>query len=140
MKSLPTLFLATAAILALLGMLWGIQMSASHDHTLSPAHGHLNLLGFVSMSVFGVYYALTPPARDSRLAPVHFVLSTAAVLLLIPGIVLAIRGVTETLAQAGSVVAVLSMALFAFVVLRHGVGREVDSRARADGPRPHPAQ
>ena len=66
MKSIPTWFFATAAIFALCGMVWGIQMSATHDHTLSPAHGHLNLIGFVSMSVFGTYYALTPSAAASR--------------------------------------------------------------------------
>lgn len=42
MTRLPTVFFATGAIFALLGMLWGIQMSASHDHTLSSAHGHFN--------------------------------------------------------------------------------------------------
>ena len=47
MRSIPTWFFATGAVFALAGMVWGIQMSASHDHTLSPAHGHLNLIGFV---------------------------------------------------------------------------------------------
>jgi hypothetical protein len=122
MKSLPAWFFATAALFALCGMVWGIQMSASHDHTLSPAHGHLNLIGFVAMAVFGTYYALTPRAAETRLAVLHFGLVTATVLILTPGIVLAITGRGETLAQIGSVLAVLSMALFAFTVFRHGVG------------------
>ncbi len=121
MTRLPTVFFATGAIFALLGMLWGIQMSASHDHTLSPAHGHLNLIGFVAMSVFGTYYALSPLAGSSRLAMVHYGLMVATVLVLIPGIVLAITDQGETVAKIGSVLAVLSMALFAFVVLRYGV-------------------
>lgn len=125
MKSTQTWFFATGALFALAGMIWGIQMSASHDHTLAPAHGHLNLIGFVAMSVFGTYYALTPQAAATRLAKLHYVVVTATVLVLIPGIVLAITGRGETLAQIGSVLAVLSMLLFGFAVLRHGAGARV---------------
>ena len=122
MKNTPKLFFTAAAIFALCGMVWGIQMSATHDHSLSPAHGHLNLIGFVMMSVFGTYYALTPYACCSRIARIHFLLNSATVLVLTPGIVLAITGRTEVLAQIGSVLAILSMGLFAFVVLKFGVG------------------
>ncbi len=122
MKNAPKMFFAAAALFAICGMVWGIQMSATHDHSLSPAHGHLNLIGFVVMSIFGTYYALTPDAGRSRIAAIHFTLNTATVLVLTPGIALAISGRTETLAQIGSVLAVLSMAMFGFVVLRYGVG------------------
>ncbi len=131
MKSVPKMFFATAALFALCGMIWGIQMSATHDHSLSPAHGHLNLIGFVMMSVFGTYYALTPQAGQSRTARFHFVLNTATVLVLTPGIALAISGQTEVLAQIGSVLAVLSMALFGFVVLRYGVGDALNDNISA---------
>ncbi|SDU49363.1 hypothetical protein [Stappia sp. ES.058] len=122
MRSVPTWFFATAALFGLAGMVWGIQMSASHDHTLSPAHGHLNLLGFVMSAVFGTYYALTPTAAASPLARIHFALVVATVLVLTPGIVFAIRDNWPVLAQAGSLLAIATMALFAVTVLRHGVG------------------
>ena len=118
--TLSNRFFATAAVLALCGMAWGVQMSASHDHVLSPAHGHLNLLGFVAMSVFGAYYALNPAAAATRLAAAHYWLALSAVVVLVPGIVLAITERGETLAQAGSLLAIASMALFAFIVLRTG--------------------
>lgn len=124
MKSTPTWFYLTAALFGLCGMIWGIQMSATHDHTLSPAHGHLNLIGFVSMAVFGTYYALTPSAASTRLAVIHYGLVTVTVLILTPGIVFAIEGQSELMAQIGSILAVASMALFGFVVLRHGVGHQ----------------
>ena len=129
MKSIPTMFFATGAFFALCGMVWGIQMSASHDHTLSPAHGHLNLIGFVAMSIFGGYYALTPRAAGSTLAVLHYALTTATVVILTPGIAFAILGQGEILAQIGSLLGVLSMALFGFVVVRHGVGAEGVARA-----------
>ncbi len=122
MKNAPKLFFTAAALFALCGMIWGIQMSATHDHTLSPAHGHLNLIGFVMMAVFGIYYALTPRAARSRTAGIHFGLSLVTVLVLTPGIALAITGQTEIFAQIGSVLAVLTMALFAFTILKYGVG------------------
>jgi hypothetical protein len=122
MKNIATKFFATGAIFALLGMIWGFQMSASHDHTLSPAHGHLNLIGFVAMAVFGSYYALSSAAAASRLAALHYLLTIASVVIIVPGIAMAISGSGEFLAKVGSVLAVASMALFAFLVLRHGVG------------------
>ncbi len=131
MKTTATKFFATGAIFALCGMVWGIQMSATNDHSLSPAHGHLNLIGFVAMSVFGTYYALTPRAAAGRLALVHYGMTVATVLVLTPGIVMAITGQGEVLAKLGSVLGVLSMALFAFVVLRNGVGAADMNPARA---------
>lgn len=121
MSNKPTLFFLSAAVFALIGMVWGIVMSATQDHTLSPAHGHLNLLGFVAMAVFGTYYALVPTAASSRLAGMHLGLAVLSVLVLIPGIVLAITGGGEALAKLGSVLAVLSMVAFATNILRHRI-------------------
>lgn len=123
MGSLPKWFFASAAIFALIGMVWGVQMSATHDHTLAPAHGHLNLLGFVAMAIFGTYYALTPTAASSRLAKIHFAAAILTVIILAPGIAMAINNEGEALAQSGSILAILSMALFVFIVLKHGVGQ-----------------
>ncbi|TNF21612.1 MAG: hypothetical protein EP318_06570 [Rhodobacteraceae bacterium] len=129
MISISKWFFATAALCALCGMIWGIQISASNDHTLSPAHGHLNLVGFVALSIFGGYYALTPQAAQTRLAVIHLGLALAAVALLTPGIILALTGQGATLAKIGSVLAAGSMALFGFMVLRHGVGVQTAGRA-----------
>ena len=43
-------------VLLVVGMIWGIQMGISKDHAAMPAHAHLNLLGFVSLFLFGFYY------------------------------------------------------------------------------------
>lgn len=134
MKTLPTLFFATGGIFALCGMIWGIQMSVSHDHTLAPAHAHLNLIGFVLMSVFGTFYALSPQAGQGRLAKLHFGLATLSVAVMVPGIVMAITGRGEALAATGSILAVTSMALFIFVVLRHLIG---GAARNADGVGPN---
>jgi cbb3-type cytochrome oxidase subunit 1 len=122
MKDTATRFFATGATFALCGMIWGIVMSATHDHTLSPAHAHLNLIGFVVMTVFGTFYALTPRAAASRLADIHYLLTVAAVLIIVPGIAMAISGSGEAPAKIGSVLALAAMAYFVFMVFRFGVG------------------
>ena len=118
MKGIAQWFMLAAVASALGGMAWGIQMSASGEHLLSPAHGHLNLIGWVSCSIFAIYYSLVPAAAEGGLPRVHFALVIAALLLLIPGIPMAIRGTSEALAQAGSMVALASMLLFGWIVLR----------------------
>ena len=43
-----------AALSALGGMALGISMGITQDFTLSPAHAHLNLLGWVTMALYGL--------------------------------------------------------------------------------------
>jgi hypothetical protein len=45
-----------AALCALGGMALGIIMGISQDFTLAPAHAHLNLLGWVTMAIYGLYH------------------------------------------------------------------------------------
>ena len=130
--TLSARFFATAAILALIGMAWGIQMSATHDHALSPAHGHLNLVGFVAMSVYGAFYGLFPAAAEGRLARLHYWLALAAVAVLTPGIAMAIAREQAALAQVGSLLTLASMALFAWIAW--GAGH------RSSAPVAHPAE
>jgi hypothetical protein len=47
---------AVAALCALGGMALGIVMGISQDFTLAPAHAHLNLLGWVTMAIYGLYH------------------------------------------------------------------------------------
>ncbi|MDS1136689.1 hypothetical protein [Nitratireductor indicus] len=105
-----------AAIYALLGMIFGIFMSASGDHTLAAAHGHLNLLGWASLALYGAFYSLYPQASMGLLARAQVALAHLGVIVLTPGIALAVRGEGETLAKAGSILVLLSMAAFLAVV------------------------
>lgn len=120
MKGLPITFIAAGAFCALIGMGWGIQMSASHDHLMAPAHAHLNLLGWVSLAIFGIFYHLVPAAADSMLAKIHLCLALAGVAAIVPGIYLAIQERGETLAAIGSILTILSMITFLVVILTTG--------------------
>jgi cbb3-type cytochrome oxidase subunit 1 len=124
MKGVAFWFFGTAALSVAVGMGWGIMMSATQDHSLSPAHGHLNLIGWVTMGLFGVYYHLVPTAAEKFLAKIHFVLAFAGLVIIVPGIVQALNQSSETLAKLGSVLTMLSMVTFLFTVARDGLNRQ----------------
>ena len=53
------------------GLIWGLVMAISQDFSTMPAHAHLNLLGWVSLFLFGIYYRLHPRMEGSRGAHVQ---------------------------------------------------------------------
>ena len=57
-----------AVLFVLAGMAWGMQMAISQDHSTYPAHAHLNLLGWVSLFLIGIYYRTHPALERARLA------------------------------------------------------------------------
>jgi len=81
-----------AVPLALAGMVWGLQMAVSQDHSAFPAHAHLNLLGWVSLFLFGVYYRLHPSLDQSRMALIQVWIWIAATVVLVIGVGLAHTG------------------------------------------------
>lgn len=122
MKGIAFVFFAAAAVCVTAGMVWGLQMSISQAHMLSPAHAHLNLVGWVTLGLFGLYYHVTPHAAATRLARVHLVLALIGAATMAPGIALAILGRGEILAVIGSLATFASMLVFLYTVLRQGLG------------------
>ena len=55
-------------LLLLAGMIWGLQMAITDDHSAFSANAHLNLLGFVALFLFGIFYRLNPTVESNRLA------------------------------------------------------------------------
>lgn len=81
MPRVSSAFFTVAALCGLAGMVWGSYMGASHDHAMLPAHAHLNLLGWVTLSIMGGFYAL-PGNQSGVLAWVNFVLSSLGAVLM----------------------------------------------------------
>jgi hypothetical protein len=118
MRGLAFICLVTASLYALIGMAGGIFMGITHDHTLSPAHAHLNLVGWASVALYGLYYHVVPVAATSTLAKIQVTAATIGVLMLAPGIGMSVLGMSPGLAIVGSLITFLSMLLFITVVLR----------------------
>jgi hypothetical protein len=122
MRDVAFVFFLAAVLCVSVGMAWGIQMAISQDHLMSGAHAHLNLVGWTTMALFGLYYHLTPHAAGTRLARLHAGIAILGVLVMVPGIALAITSGDPALAAVGALLTALSMAIFLYTVLRHGLG------------------
>lgn len=118
MKGLAFWFMLSGVIAVLIGMGWGLLMAATGDHTMMPAHAHLNLVGFVSFAIFAVYYHIVPGAVEGVLPRLHLTLSVLGLVVMVPGIALALLERTEALAVTGAIASALGMACFLVVVLR----------------------
>ena len=85
-------FLLMGAAYLLVGVLFGMYMGGSGDHTLAPVHAHINLLGFTLMTVFGIAYRVIPGLADGLLPKLHFWLHQAGALVLLVGLFLLMSG------------------------------------------------
>ncbi len=114
-------FFFVAVIYALIGMIWGEYMAMTHDHSLFPAHAHLNLLGWVSMAIYGTFYALARDRVSMRLAWVQFAVSNLGLLAMIPLVAWLLATGDESLGPVAGIAAaiiILGQLLFAASVLR----------------------
>jgi hypothetical protein len=111
-------FFKLAVIFLLLGILMGLQMSISGNHNVIGPHAHTNLVGWVTMALFGGYYALNPAKAETRLAALHFWSFTGSVVILAPSLYFFYLGYAalEPLLGVASIAALLSVLLFAFIV------------------------
>jgi hypothetical protein len=114
-------FFLSAIVYGICGMILGMVMGMSQDHTLMPVHAHVNLLGWVSLAIMGGFYALAGERRPPRLAWVNFALSNLGILLVGPLLaVLLTKGDIRVVPfmALGEVMLVSGMVVFGIAVLR----------------------
>ena len=88
---------------------------------MMPAHAHLNLLGWVTMAIYGTFYALTHASLSPKLAWTNFALAALGVTLMIPFLALYLPSHDAKYIPgivAGEVATVLSLLVFAVSVYR----------------------
>lgn len=125
MHTISNRFLRLAVVAALCGMTWGIIMGARQDFAPASAHAHLNLLGWVSMTLYGLFYRVVPSAAEGRLPHVHFWLALAGLVVFVPSLGVILAGPKDLLPAAetgigiASVLVISAMILFATVVFRN---------------------
>jgi cbb3-type cytochrome oxidase subunit 1 len=93
----------------------------SEDHSLIDAHAHNNLIGYVTMIIYGVYYRLVPVASGKLLAVIHFWVALLGAATFGIGLALTLQGVTW-LIQISSVLVLLGMLIFAWTVWSNRTG------------------
>ena len=107
-----------AVLFVLAGMIWGIQMAVSNDHSAFPAHAHLNLLGWVSLFLFGIYYRLSPHLDGNRAALIQVGIWSLGVIVMSVGIGLVHTGheAGDPIAAVGSLIILDGMLFFGRLV------------------------
>jgi len=117
-------FLRLGVLFALTGVSLGYWMGVTHQFLLSPVHAHLNLLGWVSMFLYGLFYRALPDAAGGWLPKVHLGLAVVGLTIMMIGLTFMLTAVPTLLPyvppmmMAGPTLVVLGMFLFAFIVFR----------------------
>ena len=126
MPRVSAAFFATGVVCVLIGMLWGMYMGSTNDFALAPAHAHLNLVGWVTMALYGTFYALTRGTMSTRLAWFNYIFALLGGLILIPSLTMYLASNNSKLIPlmiVGEVLTVLGMLVFAISVFRELVRR-----------------
>jgi cbb3-type cytochrome oxidase subunit 1 len=124
-------YLKVATVYFTIGVLAGLTMGIIHDFRFTSVHAHVNLLGWVSMALFGLIYHFYPNAANSKLAKAQFWLHNIGVPVMLGGIALQVLGVSAALAPTiiGSLAVVIGVILFMVNVFKY-VGK--DSKYNSD--------
>lgn len=121
MKDVAGLHFRLAVLYAVLALVLGNAMGAQHDFSMRTVHVHVNLLGWVSTAIYGLFLRLHPAQAATRLARVHFFVAHLGFVVFATGLAIIVqsgeqRGVP--LAAGGGMIALLGMILFAVLVFR----------------------
>jgi hypothetical protein len=117
-------FLVIGSLYLLTGILFGIYMGGTGDHSMAPLHAHINLLGFTLMTVFGIIYRLIPAMADTIFARAHFWLHQIGALVLLVMLWLLFSGkITEAgmvpAAPIAELLVLLGVGAFAINLWKH---------------------
>ena len=133
MRRYDLYFLMLAALCLVVGVSMGVFMGAAHDFTLMPVHAHLNLLGWVSLALFGLVHRAYPQLGEYRSAKLHLALCAPAAVLLPAGIAVAVIADQPGLAIAASLLWLAGCLVFLFqIVAMTAQAKRADAVAPAE--------
>jgi hypothetical protein len=108
--------LRIAVVYWVIAVAWGVYMGSTENFTDIPVHAHLNLLGWVSLALCGLVYAVLPRLAETRLARLHFWLHNLSLPPLMVGVWLIVHGRSDIggpIAGITSIVMLLAIVAFA---------------------------
>lgn len=125
-------FIKAALVWLGLGVTLGVAMAA---HPLwiiyRPAHVHMNLLGFVTMMIYGVSYHVVPrffghPLHSAKLGAIHWWLANVGLAGMVVGFVMAPHFGQKSIPVLASGGVLSALGAFAFI---YNVWRTIDGPA-----------
>jgi cbb3-type cytochrome oxidase subunit 1 len=119
-------FIRAALLWLGVGVLIGVWMALwPAAVAYRPAHVHANLLGFVSMMIFGVAYHVIPrftgnPLHRRALAVAHLYVANAGLALLVAGWIARVQwsGIGTPMVRAGAALSAVGALLFIYNLWR----------------------
>lgn len=112
--------LKISVVYFMIGISFGLYMSLTHVFNLTSVHVHINLLGWMSLALVGLFYHHYPNLEKTGLAKAHFWLHNIGLPIMMIAIALAILGVGEIffpIATAGGAATLIGIFCFGFNVL-----------------------
>jgi hypothetical protein len=120
MITLPYRFMLTGIVFAILGMCLGIWMGSTGPTVFNyaPVHAHINLVGWATMMLMGLWYRGAPQAAATTVASIHYWVALVGAVCLVLGIFGAVapNPSLDLLVIPGSILTLLSMLLFLWIV------------------------
>jgi hypothetical protein len=122
-------FLRLSVLFVVLGVSLGYWMGATHNFIVSPVHAHINLLGWVSMFLYGLFYRVFPDATRGWLPRFHMALAVIGLPVMMIGLTIQLLTVASLMAAVpilmivGPTMVLLGMFAFAVIVFRATGGK-----------------
>jgi hypothetical protein len=113
-------FLRVAVVYLVIGVVFGMVMGITEQFQFANVHAHINLLGWATLALSGVIYALFPGAGSNKLATAHFWLQNIGLPVFAIGLFLndtTMGKAAIPIISVGAIVAILGIIVFATNVL-----------------------
>ncbi|MEY2866716.1 MAG: hypothetical protein RIQ43_742 [Pseudomonadota bacterium] len=121
MENTTATWFKLAVLYLIIGVALGLHMAKSGNHGMYPVHAHINLLGWVSMALFGLIYRQFPAMAGNKLAKAHFWIYSLALPVNMATLYMYLGGNAdiEPVLGVASMVLGLAIAIFAINVLKN---------------------
>lgn len=83
MRNTSSWFLRTGVTIVIFGMTLGLYMATHENFTLMPVHAHMNVIGWLSFFVIGLFYRVIPAAAAGVLPVLQYWFLLIGILLMI---------------------------------------------------------
>lgn len=126
---MSNIFLRLSVLFVVLGVSLGYWMGATHNFTVSPVHAHINLLGWVSMFLYGLFYRVFPDAAAGLLPKIHLALAAIGLPVMMVGLTVQLLAIPSLMAYVppmmivGPTLVLLGMLVWAVIVFKATGGR-----------------
>jgi hypothetical protein len=116
MQRISKNYIMIGLVWLLVGMIFGTWLGASNHNNFANSHAHINLLGFVVSSLFGIFYWAYPNMAKAKLAQWQFIIYEVGVAILVIGKVMVDNnGQSNLFLVAGSLITMIGTATMLYL-------------------------